>query len=384
MTAGTGQAIAQSQNNRLVNRQDDVPVQRLIVHEWGVLTTIALPDGQSVKWSPLEVQSPQPSFIEKYPVTQTTATVRFDLPAVFFRVDKPVEIAVDMQWLAGYFASCYPQAQQSDHAMRWAKTTVMPDAAFPLLQEASASHYYQARKTNASFIRVDHFGHKQYERFLSLHALGEIDLPIKVAVNEEEFTISQQGTIQGTLNGEQPIAQAFLIENIQGKLGFAAISLKHDGPTITPRLKHTANIDLVEAKLRTLLNQQGLYPDEATAALGRVRAQWFAPGVRVIYMLPRQTIEKSMQMTITPTPSEHLKLYAVCVELITPELIQQTRQQLVNLNDQDPEALSKFMLSSSRIRPLLVKMLADMQDDTEHLHICDKINQLLKQPLAQK
>ena len=387
MTAGAGQALAQSQNSsqfQAGRQTDNAAAQRLIVHEWGVLTTIGMPDGQTLEWSPLEVQSPLPSFVQQYPMSQSLAKTRFELPAVFFRVDKPVEIAMDIQWLAGYFASCYPQSHRTEHGMSWAKTTVMPDAAFPLLNEASASHYYQARKTTASFIRVDHFGHKQYERFLSLRALGEIDLPVSIAVNDEKFTITQNGDQAGATSADTSITQAILIENIDGKLGFDVIDLKADGPTITPRLKHNANIDLVDAKLRKLLNKQGLYPDEAAAALGRVRSEWFAPGVRVIYLLPRQVIDQNIQMTITPQPSEHLRLYAVNVELITPQLINQTRQQLVAMDEQDTDAQRQLLLSSPVIKPLLAKLLADMTGDAEHLHICDKINLMLKQPLAQK
>lgn len=349
---------------------------RLIVHEWGVLTTIALPDGKAVNWSPLEVLNVQPEFVQQFPMTQTTALVRFELPAVFFRVDEPLDVQMSMEWLDGYFASCYPRADLGDHSLSWQQATIMPGSAFPLPKDVSASHYYQARQTNASFVRVDYFGHKQYERFMTLRALGTLDLPVAVAVNQEEFTFTQAG--------QHPVSQAIVIENIDGKLGYETIALKPGSETIVPRLKRTDNVDLSQARLRKLLNQQGLYPDEAAAAVAGVRQDWFGPGVRVIYFLPRPMIDGPMQMTVTPAPSEHLRLYAVRVELITPALIQQVKQQLVGLDANDTAANSTFMLSSPLMRPLLTKLLADMEDDAEHLHICDKINLLLKQPLAKK
>lgn len=353
--------------------------ERLIVHEWGVLTTISLPDGKTVNWSPLEVLAPQPGFVQTFPVTPSQHPVKLDLPAVFFRVDRPMEVAMSLQWLDGYFASCYPRAEILDHMLSWRQTTLMPDAAFPLPQESSASHYYQARKTTASFVRVDYFGHKQYERFLTLRAIGKLRLPLSVSVNQEEFTLTQPNA-----SPDQRVTQAILIENIDNKIGFALIDLKADGPTVSPRLKHDANFDLANAKLRKLLNQQGLYPDEAATALAGVRQDWFAPGVRVIYILPRPMIDGPLKMEITPTPTEHLRLYAVQVELITPRLLREVKQWLVGLDPKDTAAQGVFMRSSSLARPMLTQLLAEMENDHAQLHLCDKINMLLEQPMAQK
>lgn len=349
---------------------------RLIVHEFGVLTSIALPDGKRVSWSPLELVKPQPDFVEQFPMTSSDAVTRFELPAIFFRVDKPTDVAMHLRWLDGYFASCYPRGRMDSHNLSWSQTTIMPDSAFPLPVDASASHYYQARNTSASFVRVDYLGHKQYERFITLRGIGSANLPLNITISPDAFTLTQLGST--------PVARALLIENIDRKLGFLAVKLSPDHASVVPRLTRDANIDLVTAELRQLLNEQGLYPDEASASVAAQKQNWFGPGVRVIYFLPRPMVDKQFQMSITPAPTEHLRLYAVCVELITPALIDNVKQQLATMDSDDNNAQINFMQSSPLIKPVLASLLEQMKGDSAHAHLCDKINLILKQPLAQK
>ena len=167
-------------------------------------------------------------------------------------------------------------------------------------------------------------------------------------------------------------------------MGYEVIALKDQGPTVTPRLKRDANADIVIARLAKALQHEGLFPDEARTAVTGVKQAWFAPGVRVIYFLPRQIADDILTMHISPTPSEHARVYAVCVELITPEMRQACLEKLIALNLKNTDECNDFLNSSPLIKPMLAQLLAQLPDDHDQKTTRQKITQLMNNTLAER
>lgn len=330
--------------------------QRLIVHEWGIITTIAQADGRPMTWTTDQGQAPLPGFMHLYDHPKPQAVnARLEIPAIFFRVDQPTPVALSLNFLPGHFRSCYPRAQYEEYALSWPEITLLPGNTMPLLNDPSASGYMQARNTTAAQVRIDHAGHKQFERFIHIQASGNLRLPLQITANEEEYRI-----VNSDLQAE-PVTTAVLIENRKGKTYFQPIELK-GSETRIPRPKKEYHIDLAVPAMQKILNQMGFYPDEARAVLAGCRHDWFEPGVRVIYFLPRSQIDTTLQATLSPLPSEHLRVHAVRVELITPEIRQAMLQQLASLDMQSPQCVQALLNSSRLTRPML-RQLYDASAD---------------------
>ncbi len=331
--------------------------QRLIVHEWGVLTAIAQEDGSLLSWSPLEGAPPQPSFIQQYNASKAAqGNVRIDIPAIYFRVDQPTSLTMNLEFLRGYFFSGYPRATCNDYSVTWPGLTLLPRDNMPLLTEPTASRYYQLRNTACSQVRVDHAGHKQFERFIHLRGAGNIPLPLSVQVDHEEFHV------QGGHASAKLIKQVIAIENQQGKIGFSVVDMQ-DGQARFARPKLTANIDLATARLRRLLNQQGMYPDQANAIIATAQPEWFEPGTRLIYLMPLPILEETFKLRFQPAPSEHVRLYAVRVELITPQMRQHLLDRLALVSLDKPNTYEPLIGSSTLVRPILRQLHAESADE---------------------
>jgi hypothetical protein len=89
----------------------------------------------------------------------------------------------------------------------------------------------------------------------------------------------------------------------------------------------------VRRELKSLLISHGLYEREAEAMLNTWRDSWFEEGLRVFYVLPRQSVDAILPITIDPRPSELARVLVGRAELITPEMERDVAEQLAKLDD---------------------------------------------------
>jgi hypothetical protein len=67
-----------------------------------------------------------------------------------------------------------------------------------------------------------------------------------------------------------------------------------------------------------VLEQSGLYPKEAAAMVETWRDSWFEQGMRVIYLMPRATVDKVLPLKVTPAPKETQRVFVGRVEMLSP------------------------------------------------------------------
>src|SRR5436305_7117845 len=108
---------------------------------------------------------------------------------------------------------------------------------------------------------------------------------------------------------------AILFGNRGGKIGYRLGC----GPRVeAPEL--TGDVDGVRAALVDMLTEAGLYPKEARAMVETWRDSWFEEGMRVLYLVPRATIDALLPLSITPAPQEIARVFVGRVELLSPEM----------------------------------------------------------------
>jgi hypothetical protein len=318
----------------------------LIVHEWGTFTSIAGKNGVAIDWRPLEEKSDLPTFVyketgddgfrETYGVRGkgVLARVRMETPVIYFYTEKEMEVNVSVSFEKGKITEWYPQAsyinsefapgktgQTFGNGINWGTIKLLPNEKQDFLREASYSHYYPARETDAVPIQVCNADKTRIEKekFLFYRGIGNFDLPLQVKLNDGKLTLAD--TFQ------DGIKNLIVFENRGGRIGFRFVeSLSKE--TIVERPETNKSLETVLIELEKILVNEGLYEKEARAMIKTWRDSWFEEGLRVFYVLPRRMTDKILPLRVFPEPKETIRVMVGRAEVITQELEKDVRNKV--------------------------------------------------------
>jgi hypothetical protein len=323
----------------IVHTQSDARASApFTVHEWGTFTSIAGPDGQAMPWRPLNGASELPCFVQelnpnsvKAPrggIPALSATVRMETPVLYFYSQTKQTVRARVDFPHGLMSEWYPRAivppvapvptmQNALGALEWTSVDLVPGMAerFPT-EPGEASHYYAARKTDATPLRVG----DQQEKFLFYRGIASFNVPIAAQVNAT-------GAVEVRNDRTRPIATFVLFERRGARAGYRIVSGVGGDMTIE-RPSLTANLDSMRDDLRRLLTSQGLYPRESAAMVETWRDSWFEEGARLFYLLPPQTVDAILPLQIEPRPSGIQRVFVGRIEIVTPEIQSDLRRAL--------------------------------------------------------
>jgi hypothetical protein len=313
----------------------------LVVHEWGTFTSIAGEDGRAVEWLPYggpTGRSDLPCFVERFeefPEWLLSATVRMETPVLYFYSPRPTSVDVRVRFPEGIMTEWYPHASIKEivkgkdesrayfdgiSGLEWRNVKVRPGTTPVLPTEPGPSHYYAARETGATPIRVK----EQDERFLFYRGVGTFSVPIAAKVQ-------QNGQITVRRLGKNPIPAVVLFENRGGTMGYRASGVLKKEITLDPpeRRKDLASL---KRHLESVLIQNGLYPREAQAMLATWQDLWFEEGTRVFYIVPQRAVDQILPLHMNPKPAQTARVFVGRIEIITPE-IEKTVAAAIRAND---------------------------------------------------
>jgi hypothetical protein len=298
------------------------------VHEWGTFTSKAGPDGTAVEWTPLGGPSELPCFvtilnpssIKGREIGGIKASVRMETPVLYFYTSQEQTVRVSVRFRQGLITEWYPQAAvppvrfislaTTTGAIDWDAVRIQPgtNPRFPV--DGDRSHYYAARETDASPVRVG----SQSEKFLFYRGLASFPVPITARIDEAGAI--DIGTSGGS--GNAAITTLVLFQRDGDRVGYRVV---RDAPTRV-RLERPLLTDTVEglrADLQTLLIEQGLYPREARAMVETWRDAWFEEGTRLFYLVPRVMVDTVLPLEIEPEPLEVTRVFVGRIELSASE-----------------------------------------------------------------
>jgi hypothetical protein len=211
----------------------------------------------------------------------------------------------------GAITEWYPSAQEvSGSRIDWGTFLVEPKDETSLLQEPAPSHYYPARETDASIVRVCNNEGIEREKFLFYRGVGTFDLPAKIGLGEGGKDVKVSGGAVG---------KVVVFERQGAHVGWTIATIDRELGARVPRPALDKKIDALGGELQQLLKAEGLYEREASAMVATWRDQWFEDGLRAFYVLPRAATDAALPMTITPAPTSLVRVMVGRVELITPE-----------------------------------------------------------------
>lgn len=349
----------------------DAPaVNRLVVHEWGTFTSIAGKDGVALEWRPLNGPSDLPKFVHtmqeggdglRQGVSKgnLTASVRMETPVLYFYSGSEMDVSVKVDFPKGKITEWYPQARSADNGINWGRLKVRPGAKLDFPVESAHSHYYPAREVDAAPVQVCGTNGKpgQQEKFLFYRGVGTFDLPLSVKLEGDNIVLRNPG------KGE--IAHLVIFENRGGKIGYRLCDtftgeMTHERPVLD------RNMDSLLEDLKGILVASGLYEKEALAMIKTWRDSWFEEGLRVFYILPRQTTDAVLPVTIDPQPAELVRVLVGRSEVITPEMERNVRQQVSLLRDASPEVraeAAQTIRKYGRFSEPILKSLLEKESD---------------------
>jgi len=296
----------------------------LVVHEWGTFTSVADADGSVIEWEPYRSQRRDlPNFVYGSKVN-ATGTVRMETPVIYFYSPKEMTCAVRVNFPQGQITEFFPMPDQVyPGAIQWSNVELLPRANEGLPANKVASHYYHARATDATTLRVWQRNKKEYEKFLFYRGVGTFALPLSASLAEDRGIVVDAG--------DSSIREVVLFENRKGKISCRFERLSGSETTFARALPE-CSVELLKQNLQALLVNHKLFPREAEAMVKTWEDSWFEEGLRIFYILPRKTTDAVLPLAITPEPTEIVRVLVGRLEFVTAEAKEDTVRFLTELS----------------------------------------------------
>lgn len=302
----------------------------LSVHEWGTFTSVAGRDGQAVEWSPLTGSTDLPGFVEHFRDSGfklgLRGTVRMETPVLYFYDSREESVSVKVSFSKGVITEWYPHAgrvepvanlfdgslyqQHADGSIAWDAVTLSPSLRAEFARQPQDSHYYAARMTSSTPLRVKTPSGEQHEKFLFYRGVSTFRVPVSAKLTAD-------GKVQIENTAEEEIPNTILFERRGDKVGYRIDgSLAKESLLDPPEL--IGNVNDLGRELVGMLVAQGLYVDEAQAMVNTWHDSWFEEGSRLIYIVPEKFVNGILPLAIQPAPAQIARVFVGRLELVTP------------------------------------------------------------------
>jgi hypothetical protein len=280
-----------------------------------------------------------------------------ETPVLYFYSTRPVTLSVHVDFPQGWITEWYPKAtvtaggRYNNGKLVWDSVQVLPGADLEYPTASGDSHYFYARNTDSAPLRVG----DQQEKLLFYRGIGGFQVPLRPK-------FSNDGKLEIRNAGPNPIPLAIVFENRAGKIGYRVVRNITDAVTVDlPEMK--GDFQQLRQELSSELAGFGLYKKEAEAMVETWRDSWFEDGTRVLYVYPRDQVDKLLPLSIDPKPIATDRVFVGRVEVLSPWT---QRTILTAMNTGDLATLTKF---GRFLNPFLQQMARTIPDAAESLRM---------------
>src|SRR5271167_1162547 len=375
----------------LFHAQTPSPDPALTAHEWGTFTSIAGKDGQAAYWLPLTGSTDLPAFVEHFQTPDfkggLRGTVRMETPVLYFYTSHATTLSVHVSFSQGLITEWYPHAdrvepvglqtqtrmvsylkdwsrrqKQPDSSITWDSIALEPNGSATLPREDSTNHYYAARQTSSTPLRIKTLDGDETEKFLFYRGVASFSVPMAVKLTQGEKVVAQNLTTQ-------EIPAMLLFERRGDKLGFRVADVFAAQPILDPP-ELNANMDSLKLAVEDMLIAQGLYQDEAQAMFETWRDSWFEEGSRLLYIVPRQFVDSVLPLSISPAPAQTVRVFVGRLELVTPATQRAVEQALAAHDQTTLTRYGRFLV------PIVENIIAGEKNSAKKAHLLEYLNDL--------
>jgi hypothetical protein len=228
-------------------------------------------------------------------------------------------------------------------SIAWDSVTLAPAGRPEFPGEDRNNHYFAARMTSSTPLRVKTPAGEQQEKFLFYRGVSTFSVPLSA-------TLGTEGKLRVKNLGDQEIPTTILFERRGEKVGYRiGGSLKSEAILDSPEL--TASIDDLARDLVGILVSQGLYQDEAQAMVETWRNSWFEEGSRLLYIVPPAFVNDVLPLSIKPAPVQTVRVFVGRLELITTATAEEVETAFASHDTATLQAYGRFL------EPILATMI---------------------------
>ncbi|MCA9322543.1 MAG: hypothetical protein KDB53_17510, partial [Planctomycetes bacterium] len=330
------------------------------VHEWGTFTSMQGSDGLALEglqheeerlpgfvYSRTEVRDcPLREFGYKgLEVPVERVTQKMETPVIYFYANEPLDVRVRVDFVGGLISQWYPVvdrlgppelvADQGPLDLRTIERSflewdlgILPfdaETGRAPVMPPGVNHddpWRFARETKAAGVRTKprtepRMGpNGEEENFLFYRGLGTFELPLHAATTDDRLMLRNTGDL------DLPVAFALEMDKKRARfrpLGrVAGHSESSLGLEDQPWQFDEVVVEELSKALLARLVDQGLFLDEAQAMLKTWSRSWLRSlGTRVIYILPRPTVDALLPLQIEPRPETLVRVLVGRLEIVT-------------------------------------------------------------------
>ena len=407
------------------------PDPGFVAHEWGTFTSVQGADGVQLVWNPfvapelpkfvydsifglVGARPPGPGLLLK---SSIPSRQRMETPVIYFYSDRARTVDVAIKFPEGLVTEWYPRKSPVEPAvlpvsdlrpsqpiymvepdpaprvvlpvdpapplaLHWKNLQVLAKGEKPnepLPVDPSGSHYYAARETDASLLRVEGGADKkaEVEKFLFYRGVASFQAPLTV-----KAVVADPKCVVLTNTGAAQLRHLFIYEVRDSGGVWLTVDKLDPGETRTVRLDAESGAQPLTAADRSLdkavpasaarlcaslvgaLVSEGLYEREAVAMVKTWESSWLSEkGMRVLYTLPRTWTDQALPLAITPAPREVERVMVARAEIITPEMEQKLVSQIERYISADAASRPQIAAETGAlgfgrfIQPILARVL---------------------------
>src|SRR5467141_2371571 len=376
-------------SSHTLGREAPTVFSGLTAHEWGTFTSIAGRDGQAVEWSPLAGPADLPAFVEHFRNAGfkrgLRGTVRMETPVIYLYDSREETVSVKVALSQGVITEWYPRAsrvepaanlfdgslyqQHPDGSIAWDFVTLSPILREVFPRENLDNHYYAARMTSSTPLRVKISAGEQQEKFLFYRGVSTFSVPLSALLGTE-------GKVEIKNHGDQELPATILFERRGEKVGYRiGGALKEEAILDAPELSST--IDELGRDLEGILVAQGLYHDEARAMVETWRNSWFEEGSRLLYIVPAEFVNEVLPLSINPAPAQTVRVFVGRLELVTPATEKAVETAFAAHDTATLKAYGRFL------EPILATMIKKETNPAQTRRFQEYLNSVYSQLLEQ-
>jgi hypothetical protein len=311
--------------------------------------------------------------------------VRMETPVLYFYTNHPTTLSVHVSFSQGFITEWYPHAnrvepvglqtharmvsylndwsrrqKQPDSSISWDSVTLQPNDSASLPREDSTNHYYAARQTSSTPLRIKTQSGEQTEKFLFYRGVASFSVPVSVS-------LAGDGKISAENHTSQEIPAILVFERRGDKIGFRVVDASAASPSIDPP-ELNARMDSLKQTVEDMLVAQGLYQDEAQAMFETWRDSWFEEGSRLLYIVPREFVDSVLPLSINPSPAQIVRVFVGRMELVTPATQRAVEQALATHDRTTLARYNRFLI------PILETMIADEKNSAKKAQLLEYLN----------
>lgn len=396
-----------------VSAQESPTPGRFIVHEWGTFLSVQGSDGVTLGGMVESEEGLPPFVLQRGPLgwermmQRNNVYSKMETPVTYFYTDRERYISFEASMPRGLLTHWYPTVSAMSPEYRQGES-VRPDAGSkivfgrfrinpvttrngttPLMPLVPAHDPWQAMRQPDSALVSFATGlpvgkpQREEEKFLFYRGLGTFQLPlvVKSQGKHAELILNIQNQSPHLLAG------MFLIEVMQdGKLmrWLNLGELPSQGQmSVRPHYQlplpmHVPECtSIVKQHVAQSLVATGLYPKEAAAMVDHWEKSYFqTPGLRILYVIPRQITDQHIPIKVMPVPHEIVRTMVGRVELITPEMegrLIRCLNLLHHGNSVEKLEAEQYLASFGRFRQALLRralqldLSQELKDQAEEL-----------------